>query len=581
MADAILQEIKDKLDIVDVVGSYVSLKKSGTNFKGLCPFHHEKSGSFMVSPAKQIWHCFGCGEGGAVFDFVMKIENLEFREVLKMLAERAGVKLPEYSKQSKEVEDKQNQLKRINAFASEFYRQILLSVKGKTALSYLQGRGLTEKTIGKWQVGYAPEGFHNLEQALLSKGVDLSDLILAGVSVKNENGKVYDRFRERITFPIFNFIGECIGFSARVLQGSENTAKYINSPETPIYNKSKVLFGLNFAKNEIRKKDYCIIVEGQMDCIKLHQAGFSNAIATSGTALTEDQLKLVKRLSQNIMLAFDNDDAGKKAQRRALELALSLGLSVKVVKYEGVKDPDELVSLGARVFASAVEKSMWAVDYYLEKAQQEFTKDSLEQKKFVQQEVLSLVDLFKDGLEQEHYLKKVSDMFGISKQVLGEIVETKSVVREPEVIRLVPEEGLEKEMVGAMLLFDDFRDRIMEYLDPEIFTNEDVKKFFRKIVLGEVGDEEFKQMIESPFAQEATFMVELKLQEQQQTKEAVSGELISSYYLLRLNSIKNKLRSLAFEMKSAEETKNTKLLGELALEYQRLLTERKKIEGLK
>jgi DNA primase len=288
MNNPILQEVKDRLNIADIIAGYIPIKKAGVNFKALCPFHHEKTPSLQISPQKQIWHCFGCGEGGDAFGFVMKYENIDFKEALKLLADKAGVKLPEYRPADPKEQSERELLLRINDFAARFYHEILIKNQlGAAALEYLKNRGLTEGTINQWQIGFAPEDFHVLERALAQKKVSAQDLVLAGVSAKNERGQIYDRFRGRITFPIFDYFGNAVGFSARILIDDGKSAKYVNSPETSVYSKSKILFGLNFAKETIRKQDEAVVVEGQMDCISLHQGGFKNVVASSGTALTE------------------------------------------------------------------------------------------------------------------------------------------------------------------------------------------------------------------------------------------------------------------------------------------------------
>lgn len=324
MNDPILQDIKDRLNIADIIAGYIQLKKAGVNFKAPCPFHNEKTPSLIVSPQKQIWHCFGCGEGGDVFSFVKKIENLEFKDTLKLLAEKAGVKLPSFRPENKQLQDEKELLLRINNFASRFYHQALVKESlGKVALEYLQKRGLSYETIKKWQIGFAPDEFHILEKALLAKKVSPEHMVKAGVCAKNERGQIYDRFRGRITFPIFNYLGEVVGFSARILVDDAKSAKYINSPETSIYSKSQILFGLNFGKEMARKKDEVVVVEGQMDCIAAHQAGFFNTVASSGTALTLGQLNLIGRLTKNLKFCFDSDQAGQNASRKAGELALA------------------------------------------------------------------------------------------------------------------------------------------------------------------------------------------------------------------------------------------------------------------
>lgn len=583
MADGNLQEIKDKVDIVDLVGSYVKLKKAGTNFRGLCPFHHEKSGSFMVSPQKQIFHCFGCGEGGDIFEFIIKIENVDFREALKILADKAGIKLTEYKKKDKVVEEKEDLAFRINAFASQYYHKVLFSPAANFALEYVQGRGLSKETIEKWQIGFAPDDFHSLERALMQKNIRTLDMLEAGVSVKNDSGKVFDRFRNRITFPIYNYVGECVGFTARVLpSGSSDTqAKYINSPETRIYNKSKVLFGLNFAKLEIRKKDYSIVVEGQMDCIKAHQAGFTNCVATSGTALTQDQLVMLKKLSSNIIFCFDSDEAGEKALRRAVEIALPLGLSVKIMRLVGAKDPDELISDSPDKFKSAIKESLWALEYYILKAKKDFEYQSIEQKKFVKANILPLIDMFTDRLEQEHYMDKVVVEFGMTKNALLEIIKTKEMTEKGEAV-VSKESGDEQErlILGGIIEIPQFREQIQEELESSDFTDPKVKEFIDVFKMGSEGGTRLEGILSEPFAKEAAFMVELRLQELQQNKEAVAGELFRSFHLLRLNAVKRKLTDLVSALKRAEAQKDPVSVSKLSQEYQHLIAERLRLEKM-
>lgn len=580
MADQILQEIKDKIDVVELVGTYVKLKKAGTNYKGLCPFHYEKTGSFMISPAKQIWHCFGCGLGGDVFEFTKRIENVEFKEALKLLADRAGVKLPEYSQKNRVNADKEERYKKINAFAAEYYHQILLSKSGEEARKYLEKRGLSKESIKKWQIGYAPAGFHNLESALAKKKIAVADLLEAGVSAKNEAGKVYDRFRERITFPILNYMGECVGFSARVLRNGNETAKYINSPETLIYNKSRVLFGLNFAKNEIRKKDYALLVEGQMDCIQAQEAGFSNCVATSGTALTKEHIELIKRLTGNILLCFDSDEAGEKAQRRAIELILPFGLSVKVVRLKGFKDADEMIQSNSKLFSEAIKNSEWAIDYYLNLANTLYTFGSLEQKKYIQSEVVSLVNLLTNKLEQEHYIQKIITDFKISHEVLMGFV---SISQEQPVLKShdskIKQSDVEKEILGGVLVFGEMRNNVFKEYEPGLFSLPEVEYFFKLGVMENGEEQALQEFLNSSFAKEAIFMVELRLQEKQQNKEAVLGELLKSFYLHKISFLKSALRQAQLDMKTAENQKDLSLLKKATLKYQSLSLQRQALES--
>lgn len=517
MPDQILQEIKDKLDLVEVISSYMPLKKSGLNFKAACPFHSEKTASFMVSPQKQIWHCFGCGEGGSVFNFVMRYENIEFRDALKMLAERAGVELPQYRPRDPAEQDEREQFLRINKFAAAFYHKTLLS--GKTAEAarvYLKQRGLTEATIKQWQIGFAPDDFHQLEQALTQKKVLPAHAIAAGVLAKNERGQIYDRFRNRIAFPIFNYFGDVVGFSARIMpkaadvsgaptaptapeQGASTAAefvgaKYINSPETAIYSKSKILFGLNFAKEAIRRANAAVIVEGQMDAISAHQADFKNTVASSGTALTEDHLNLIGRLTKNLIFCFDADVAGQQATRRAGELALLKGFSVKIVVLSGGKDPDELIRANKTHWEQAVQEAIWFIDYYLNQAEKQFAFNSVEQKKYITDMVVPLLAHIQDPIELDHYIKKIADRFNIGDSALRGLIKpfkhgafaaaggaaylhpaAPGGPIYPRSIAAAAPAALEKQVLGGMLIYPDFSLLVKQHAAPEDFSDPEIR----------------------------------------------------------------------------------------------------------
>lgn len=581
MADSTLQDIKDRLNIVDVIGGYLTLKKSGVNYKVPCPFHNEKTASLMVSPTKQIWHCFGCGEGGDIFGFVMRYENLEFREALKVLAAKAGVQLPQFSKADPKVKEEKDLLFRINNFSALFYNQVLKSKQGEAAMVYLKSRGLTEGTIEKWRIGYAPDDFHALERALATKKVTPAQMILAGVSVKNDSGQVYDRFRGRITFPIFNYFGEVVGFTARVLKDDPNAPKYINSPETEIYNKSQVLFGLNFAKDLIRKKDELVIVEGQMDCISLHQAGFENVVASSGTAYNETAagFTTARRLTQNIKLCFDSDSAGQNALRKTGELLLRLGFKIKVIVLKAVKDPDELVRKSPGLWEKAVREAVWFLDYYIDLAASSFPANSVEQKLFMSEQVVPYLGFIQDPLEQDHYIRKMAEKFSISEKVIRDNI-TKPNVGIPSdaspSTSVSQYDLLEKEVLGGVLKFKEFADFTIKAVKPEDFTNPEIGGFINDL-LG--GRQPAKEFLDSVLAKEAVFMVEFELALFDDSEDVLIKKLQKSFYSLKVYSIKRQHENLSFAIKRAESSNTgadiAKLkqefaaLGTLLLEYQK------------
>ncbi len=435
MSDEIAQ-IKDKIDVADLISEYVQLKPSGVNKKGLCPFHHEKTPSFMVSTERQGWHCFGCNKGGDIFTFVQEMEGLEFKDALKYLADRAGVPLTRYRS---EVDSSQrNRLKEINKEAARFFHNFLLKISSaKPARDYLLNRGLKPETIETWQVGFVPEQWDLLTQYLLKKGFSIDDLVASGITIKREGahstssgqadfkiGKgFYDRFRGRIMFPIWNVHDEVVGFTGRILVEKENTGgKYVNTPQTLVYDKSRVLFGLNKAKQEIKVKDLIVIVEGQMDVIACHQAGMKNVVASSGTALTEEQVKLLKRYSTNLNMAFDADEAGQNAAKRGIDIALAEGLNVRVIRLPegGGKDPDECLKKNPEVWFASVQNAQEIMQWYFEKVFSGKNLRDHQQKQQITNKLLPEIALIPYAVERDHWLKELGEKISVEVSVLRE-----------------------------------------------------------------------------------------------------------------------------------------------------------------
>lgn len=579
MSDNTIQDIKDKLDIATVIGKYVQLKKSGTNLKGLCPFHHEKSSSFMVSPAKQIWHCFGCGEGGDVLGFIKRYENVEFREALQMAAEMAGVELPQYRG---ETADKSllQELVRINDFTASFFEKVLESPSSSLVRSYLNERGLAPETIHKWRIGFAPNSFDQLVSALQKKNVNLQLALQAGVLAESDNGKIFDRFRGRITFPIYNFNGEVVGFSARILPSDDQAqAKYINSPDSPIYNKSKVMFGLNFAKDAIRQTGQVVVMEGQMDVISAHQSGFKNTVATSGTALTEDQLKMLKRLTQTILFAFDNDPAGSKALFRAVGMALNLEMEVRVVNLKTAKDPDELIRKSPKQWEQLLEQSPLAIDHYLSLASSTFAFGSLEQKQYITDTILPLVRNLVSPVESDHYYKKISTEFVISESALKqEPVQQTQVHKEldqtQETKQIIPQEVTwEKEILGGLIMYPEFLEFVRVEGLPDTLISEEMGEFIQKAIIGQ----DLKNVAD-PLVKEAVFMVESNLENLSDNELALMRELKKSFFSFKLAKLKNYLQELTIAIKKAEIEQNQDFAKQLGGRFAQLTNVRFEIE---
>jgi DNA primase len=417
-----LEEIKNRLNIVDVLGDYLRLEKAGGNYRALCPFHNEKSPSFMVNEEKQIWHCFGCQKGGDIFSFVMEIEGLEFYPALKLLAEKAGVVLTKNIFESKE---KKNNSMEILELATKFYEIQLWKGSGKRKImDYLKTRGLTEETIKAFRLGYAPKGWRNLLDFLIKRGYGIEEIAKTGLLVEklqNNNSDYYDRFRDRIIFPIGDYSGKILGYSARVAPGGDETqAKYVNSPETEVYHKSKVLYGLDKARAEIRQKDFVLLVEGNMDVIASFQAGIKNVVAVSGTALTTMQLDILKRYTKNIKMLFDMDSAGEEATKKSIKLCFSKGITTQVVELPFGKDAADLARKDPKKLLTSVIEAKSAMEYFFQKTLARFDKNKPEDKKKISEILLEMISELENEIEKSHWLKRLANELDVRERVLTE-----------------------------------------------------------------------------------------------------------------------------------------------------------------
>ena len=409
-------EIKDRLSIADVVGPYVKLARAGKSLKGLCPFHKEKTPSFHVSPERGTWHCFGCGAGGDMFSFIEKAEGVDFRGALALLAEKAGVEIVRDPRAS-EHRSRQERLYAALARAVEWYAEKL---PASPAQAYARKRGLAAETIESWRLGYAPDAWRALLEALAAEGFSTDELLAAGL-VKEADGKkgtYYDRFRNRLMFPIRDAAGRAIAFTGRTL-GSGDEAKYLNSPETELYRKSDVLFGIDRAKDAIRARGFTLLVEGQMDVLLAHQAGFGNAVALSGTALTERHLALMKRYSENLMLVLDADAAGLAATAKSAALALRGGLRVKAAPLPAGKDPADLIGENPKEFAERVKAAKPVVEFFLA-ALAERERDPHRLVRAAEAVVLPLIGALTSPLERAHFAQVTARSLGLSEEAVRE-----------------------------------------------------------------------------------------------------------------------------------------------------------------
>ncbi len=555
MQDNNLQEIKDRLPITEVLADYIQLKKAGVNFKAVCPFHNEKTPSLIVSPAKQIWHCFGCGLGGDVFEFIKQIENTDFSGALKILADRAGVELRKPTAEEIQKQEKSRDLYEINDAAARYYQRVLWeSESSKEALAYLKKRGLTDRTIENWRLGFAPDDFHYLED-FLAKKYHKEDLVLAGLIVKKDDrNEWFDRFRGRIMFPILNIHGQVVGFTGRLLHEKEGVGKYINSPETPIYNKSRELYGLYQAKNSIRKENRCILMEGNMDVISAHQAGSIQAVASSGTALTQDQFIILKRFCDNLIFAFDTDSAGSMATKRALEIALNLGFNVKIVEMKGAKDPDELIKKGIGLWQKAVESARNFVEFFFDKIFALYDPKTVDGKREITKELAPLIYRISEPVTRAHFVRKLASGINVAESAIWDIINRLNLpkpVNRPKDSgnkRKNREEVLTDQVLGLSLLLKN-------------------DQYLKELGLAKPEDKDRQELL--------IFAAETDTKEQGLDPAAEFRRVASELHKI---IIKKRMEQLSSDMAAAEKLKNRELTEKLSVEFTKLTQEMKGLD---
>ena len=417
--ETFLTELTERNDIVEVVSSYVRLsKKSGSNLFGLCPFHSEKTPSFSVSPDKQIYHCFGCGKGGGVINFIMEIENLSFPEAVEFLARRVNMPVPE--QENDRESKKRSRMLALNKDAARFFYEQLSAPGGAPARDYMQRRQIGRATATNFGIGYAPDSWDALRSAMKAKGYSDFELFDAGLVRKGKSGGFYDTFRSRLMFPVIDVRGNVIGFSGRILGDGE--PKYMNSPETLVFNKSRNLFALNLAKKS--KSGYIILSEGNIDVVSLHQAGFDSAVASLGTSLTPEQARLISRYTGEVIIAYDNDGAGIKAAQRAIGILEKLDLKVRVLRLTGAKDPDEFIKLkGPEAFRNLLEGSENQIDYRLRSISDKYVLTEPEQKVDFLKEATGMLAKLPGAVERQVYAMRVAELAGVKGEAVADEVE--------------------------------------------------------------------------------------------------------------------------------------------------------------
>jgi DNA primase len=578
-----VEEVKSRLDIVDVVSGYVPLKQAGRNYKGLSPFKTEKTPSFIVSPDKNIWHDFSTGKGGDVISFVMEVEGLSFPEALEMLAKRAGVKLKPSKRTAGESSNKSKLLDALEDAMKYFH--LMLSRNERAKNYFIKERGLKSEIIKDYKLGYSPDSWDSLSKYLLSKGYKMEDLISAGLCAKGTKGSGgYDLFRGRAMFPVFDNQGRTVGFSARVL-GDEKAAKYINTPQTPVYNKSLAIYGLAQAKESIREKDLVVVVEGNMDVLALANAGYNNVVACSGTALTDLQLKQLGRLTKNIAFCFDADEAGINATLRAIEVASGTDVKIDIIGLEGAKDPDELLKKDKRAWQKAVESALYAPDFLIDHAKKKFGITTAPGKKKFTQFILPMLKMLNDEIELQHYVKKVAQLLDVSEESIKKLMqeptsmmaqfskpEEDTEVEDAPKRKLSRRENIEKELLELCLsdleligLLDDLDvEQISEMHRPifEVLKNSHKIKF----------DDIIKVLPE-----QANYVRILSLRGEQEYADLTANDkrLEAFTQVARIEEIHKQIlkRQLASQLSQAEADGDTKKSRELLRQYQALLNE--------
>ncbi len=571
MISSPIEEIKNRLDIVEVIGSYIKLQKTGANLRAVCPFHSEKKPSMFVSPARQIWHCFGCSSGGDIFKFVMQIEGVEFGDALRILAQRAGVELKKYTTaESAHFQTERNRLLEICELTCRFFeKQLEASTVGKEAKHYLLKRGLKSESIEKWRLGYAPDVWQGLSDFLASRNYQKNEIEKAGLALSSSKGSFYDRFRGRIIFPVFDFNSQVIGFGGRVFKekDKENIAKYVNTPQTLLYDKSRTLYGLDKAKVEIRKKDVCIMVEGYMDAIMAFQAGTENVVATSGTALTNLQLKILKRYSNNLLTAFDMDVAGDSATKRGIELAQAQGFNIKVVTMTGGKDPADIVVENPENWLKMINEAKSILQFYFESAFSHFDSKTPEGKREISKVLLPVLKIIPNAIERAHWVQELARRLQVKEEVVEEELKNVSIAplaspfletETPILPKIMTRKQLLEERTASLVLrnpastLELITDDYLSYFDPKIQT----------IFI------DLKQQ-KSPEADDFVNYLFLRGEVEGESVDCLAEVKLSLREIEKMET-KSKLDEISHEIKKAELEKELERVNNLTREFNKL-----------
>lgn len=575
-----VNEVKSRTDIVALVSNYVSLKKAGRNYKGVCPFHAEKTASFMVSPDRQIFKCFGCNEGGDALTFYEKIEGVEFGEALRSLALKSGVILKEY--QPSPAEAQKEVFSQINAKTAEFYHFLLTShPSGKKALEYLKDRNINEKSIKDFQLGFAPDSWDTTFKFLLKKKFSERDIIAAGVSLPSQRQGAYDRFRKRIIFPIKNVSGLVVGFSGRIFGDGE--PKYLNSPDNLLFNKSNILFGLDLAKSEIKKADQTILVEGNLDVISSYQVGVKNVVCPLGTALTEKQLELIRRFSDNLVISFDTDSAGIAAATRAIETAEKLGLNVKLAEISA-KDPDELIKKNPDLWKEALKNAVPGYEFIFNKTIARYAGVEDASFKKIIRDLVPLLRKIDNEITRSHYERLLAAKLSVDVDSVkieiqkGGIQDNLSSSRQTTESFGSDRFSLEKYLLALIVQSE----KLPKDVEAEDFESESLRTLFN-LILHSAKNQTFsiKDISEVlPQELEQTFneISLTELTEELLDQEKMVFEIKTCAGRLKELNLRTRLKQASLAIKQAELSKDNQKVSELTTKFRILTDQLSKIE---
>ena len=578
-SDAIIDEVRQSNDIVDVISQYVHLKRSGRNYFGLCPFHNEKSPSFSVSPDKQIFHCFGCGVGGNVFSFLSKIENISFIEAVQNLASRANIALPTLENNADSAkEELKAKVYKVNEFAAEFYHQNLYKPETKQREEYVKKRKISNETLKSYRIGFSGK-FDELYKALKQEGFQEKEILESGLVNKNENGKYIDRYRNRLMFPICDVRGRVIAFGGRVLDDSK--PKYINSPENVVYSKGRHLFGLNVAKKGDLKK--ILIVEGYMDVISLHQRGITNVVAALGTALTQNQGWLLRRNSEQVILGFDSDGAGQTAILRSIEILQNMGCDMRILQMEGAKDPDEyIIKYGNARFQALMDKAISLVEYKVKILKKDLNLENTSDKIKFLNEISNLISTVENNMEREVYIENIAKTYNISKEAIyaqvnklkysstnnsEKVLEKSRVVQKIKREESTVSEKIKKreDTILSLLLDENFN--VYEIIKQNVKAEDFKYEIDRKIAIKlyeefEKGNSNINSIIDKLSEEEQNHVTAILAEDYgiENTEKAID-DVLKNYEKEKLNERKQEIIKLRGENLSKEEQED--LLKEL------------------